>query len=98
MTAPSADLARGEGAPVRATPVGRQFGEPSRTLPGPIDLPRIVFVIDTLTTGGAERQLVRLVRMLDRSRWDVSVFCLSKTGKFVAEMEALGVTVYGSAT
>lgn len=57
---------------------------------------RIVFVIDTLVSGGAERHVVRLVEGLLRSgRFLPSVYCLSRFGPEVATLEALGVEVRG---
>jgi glycosyltransferase involved in cell wall biosynthesis len=59
----------------------------------------ILFVIDTLRTGGAERHLVRLISGLLRSgRWHPTVYCLQKDGPFVRSLEELGVTVAGPAT
>lgn len=57
---------------------------------------RIVYIIDTLRSGGAERHLVRLVEGMNRvGRWDVSVYCLQRTGQFVRSMEEMGVEVAG---
>jgi glycosyltransferase involved in cell wall biosynthesis len=57
---------------------------------------RIVYVIDTLTTGGTERHLVRLASgMLRAGGWDVAVYCLSRRGGFLAAMNAAGVEVVG---
>lgn len=64
----------------------------ARTVP---EARRLVYVIDSLKTGGTERHLVRLVQGLVTSGWHVSVYCLSQTGRFVSELEEIGVQVEG---
>jgi glycosyltransferase involved in cell wall biosynthesis len=65
---------------------------------GHADPVRIVFVIDSLETGGAERHLVRLVGgLLQSGRWNPSVYCLNRAGMFIEAMEQLGVDVAGPA-
>lgn len=59
---------------------------------------RLVYVIDSLRTGGTERHLVRLVRGLVLSGWQVSVYCLTRSGRFVEELEEMGVKVEGPAS
>lgn len=60
------------------------------------DRRRLVFVIDSLTAAGTERHLLRLVAGLEqRGRWDISVYCLSRSGSFIPAMEQLGVDVAG---
>ena len=55
---------------------------------------RIGLAIGALTYGGAERQLVELLRRLDRRRFDPVVYCISdKTEPFGPQLESLGVTV-----
>lgn len=58
---------------------------------------RLVYVIDSLRTGGTERHLMRLVQGLATSGWHVSVYCLAHTGRFVSELEEIGVQVEGPA-
>ena len=53
---------------------------------------RITYVIGSLEIGGAERQLVRLINGLDKSRFQPSLLCLSGTGPLEAELDE-GVTV-----
>ena len=62
---------------------------------GPI---RIAFCITDLDPGGAERALVQLVTRLDRSAWEPAVFCLSKPGSLVSDLEQakIPVTCYGA--
>ena len=56
---------------------------------GPI---RITYVIGSLEIGGAERQLVRLINGLDKSRFQPSLICLFGAGPLQAELDE-GVTV-----
>jgi glycosyltransferase involved in cell wall biosynthesis len=54
---------------------------------------RIAFCITDLDAGGAERALVQIVTRLDRSRWDPSVFCLSKEGELAAVLRQAEIRV-----
>jgi glycosyltransferase involved in cell wall biosynthesis len=57
---------------------------------------RIVFVIDTLVAGGAERHLLRLIgHLVGTERYAVSVYCLHRTGQLLTSVERLGVSVEG---
>lgn len=59
----------------------------------------IVYVINNLKAGGTERHLTRLIGgLVQRQSWDMSVFCLERSGPLVEEIEALGVEVIGSRT
>ena len=49
---------------------------PSSTVP-------IAFVMSSFAPGGTERQMIELIRRLDRSRWQVSVACLRTTGEWL---------------
>jgi glycosyltransferase involved in cell wall biosynthesis len=49
---------------------------------------KILFLIPSLMTGGAERQLITLVKGLDHSRWLVKVVCF-ESGNMMPEVEAL---------
>jgi glycosyltransferase involved in cell wall biosynthesis len=53
---------------------------------------RITYVIGSLEIGGAERQLVRLINGLDKSRFQPSLLCLTGSGPLQAELEK-GITV-----
>lgn len=67
-------------------------GESSRAEVSPAAEPiRIAFCITDLDIGGAERMLVELVTRLDRRKWEPHVFCLSKPGKLVEQLEAARV-------
>lgn len=45
---------------------------------------KILFIIDSLTCGGAEKSLVSLLPLLNRDKYDISLWMLSPTGPFVA--------------
>jgi glycosyltransferase involved in cell wall biosynthesis len=63
---------------------------PKRRLPRRL---RLVFLIRSLTGGGAERQLVELSKGLDRLVFDVTVVCLYDGGEFLEELTGAGVSV-----
>ncbi len=56
---------------------------------------RIFHIITTLGRGGAERQLVNLVRNMDRARYEHVVCYLQPPADFAAEIERAGLTVIG---
>lgn len=57
------------------------------------ELVRICFLIRSLEGGGAERQLVTLVRAMDKSRFNITVMTFYDGGIFCADLrEAPGVT------
>jgi glycosyltransferase involved in cell wall biosynthesis len=58
---------------------------------GPV---RVAFVINSLGTGGAERQLALTVAEIDRDRFDPVVVTLFHAGAFRAEVERAGVEVH----
>lgn len=47
---------------------------------------KVLFLIESLSGGGAEKVLVTLLQHLDRSRFDVTLCCISNTGKFLADV------------
>jgi len=47
---------------------------------------KILYVIDSLSPGGAERQLVELIKGLDKSKYNVNVCCLMKEEKGYTEI------------
>src|SRR5262249_28743788 len=57
------------------------------------DVVKILYVIGTLEIGGSERQLVSLVKGLDRSKFSPAVFCLTAQGPLVAELSRAGIKV-----
>jgi glycosyltransferase involved in cell wall biosynthesis len=55
---------------------------------------RILFIITTLQTGGAEMMLYKLLTGMDRNRFDPSVICLGDSGTPGARIKALGIPVH----
>ena len=53
----------------------------------------IAYVIESLCSGGAERQLVELIKHLDRGRFDVRVMTYVPGNFYLPELERLGVPV-----
>jgi glycosyltransferase involved in cell wall biosynthesis len=51
----------------------------------------VVHVVTSFGIGGTERQLVALLRGLDRSRWTPRIICFRKTGGFLKDVRQLGV-------
>jgi glycosyltransferase involved in cell wall biosynthesis len=43
--------------------------------------------------GGTERQFVRLVRGIDRNRYDIAIACLQRCGPLLSEVESLGISI-----
>ena len=54
---------------------------------------KILKFLTMFAVGGTERQFVYLTKGLDRSRFDISVGCLSREGEFLKEIEAMNVPV-----
>lgn len=61
--------------------------------PAPLPVP-VLFVNTDLRVGGQERNLVRLVRGLDRRRIRPVVACLKEPGALAPEVEAAGIPLY----
>lgn len=55
---------------------------------------RVLFIIGSLREGGAEAQLVHLVRGLHGRGWPVAVMVLRREGVRLGEVEALGVPLF----
>lgn len=47
---------------------------------------KILFLIESLSGGGAEKVLVTLLQHLDKSRFDVTLCCVSNTGQFLEDI------------
>lgn len=47
---------------------------------------KILFFIESLSGGGAEKVLVNLIKNIDRSKFDITVMCVVKTGVYVNEI------------
>lgn len=60
----------------------------SGELPAPV-----ICIVPTLHTGGAERQLVTLVKGLDPARWRAMVVCLDAEGELADELRDVGTEV-----
>lgn len=55
--------------------------------------PRVLLFTDSFSRGDTERQFVRFVRSLDRSRYDLIIGCLHRRGHLLSEAESLGVPI-----
>lgn len=60
-----------------------------------MDSVRILFLIDNLRPGGAQKALLSLVRALKTTRAEQAVWCLGGSSRFDFEFEALDVPVLG---
>ena len=47
---------------------------------------RVLFVIGTMSGGGAERQVIEILRLLDRSRFEPLLYLASRTGELLPEV------------
>jgi L-malate glycosyltransferase len=54
---------------------------------------RVAYFAPVLTTGGTQRHLQQVLRLLDRARFTASVYTLRAGGEVEAELRAAGVTV-----
>jgi glycosyltransferase involved in cell wall biosynthesis len=57
------------------------------------DTRRIMFVVGSLTVGGAESQLAMLAQRLKSRGWTVEVFLLERSGALLAQIESAGIRV-----
>lgn len=48
---------------------------------------KILFFIESLSGGGAEKVLTTLVKNLDKQKFDITVLVVAKTGVYVKEVE-----------
>ena len=48
---------------------------------------KILFVIESLSGGGAEKVLVTIVKNIDKTKFDITVLTVVKTGVYVEEVE-----------
>lgn len=49
---------------------------------------KVLFLIESLSGGGAEKVLVTLVNNLDRSKFDITLCCVINTGKYVSALNS----------
>ena len=54
---------------------------------------KIIFIIDTLTVGGAQRFLINMIKGLDRDLFEPKVVTIMIKGEFAKEILDLGVEV-----
>ena len=55
---------------------------------------KILFLIESLNVGGAEKALLSLLRLIDHNRYDITVLLISYSGGFINELNKIeGVTV-----
>ncbi|MBN1257660.1 MAG: glycosyltransferase [Planctomycetes bacterium] len=53
----------------------------------------VVHIIGALPVGGVERNLARVLPMLDRDRFQVSVICLRELGELAPQLQQVGIPV-----
>ena len=57
---------------------------------------RVVHIISALPVGGVERNLVRILPMLDRERFEVSLVCIRELGELAPQLQEAGIGVFGA--
>ena len=55
---------------------------------------RVLYIVEDLESGGAERVVVNLATRLDRSRFEPAVCCLAKRGALADEIEREGIRLH----
>src|SRR5438128_2021481 len=73
------------------TSCGTCLAEPAgvpRTRPVPV-----AFVLSSFDPGGTERQMIELLRRLDRTRWSIHLVCFRKTGAWFERAAEAAVSV-----
>jgi glycosyltransferase involved in cell wall biosynthesis len=55
---------------------------------------KVMFVVARLSIGGAERQLVELIKGIDRTQFDPCLVSLDRSGGFAQVIERLGVPIF----
>ena len=55
---------------------------------------RILYIIDKLVCAGAQRQLIELLRNIDRSRYDPAVCCLLYEGEWGGKVREMGIPIH----
>ena len=48
---------------------------------------KVLFVIESLSGGGAEKVLTTIVKNIDKTKFDITVLTIVKTGIYVEEIE-----------
>jgi glycosyltransferase involved in cell wall biosynthesis len=54
---------------------------------------KILYIIGTLDIGGTEKQLVELIKRLDKNRFNIAVCCLSQSGPLISSVHSEGIPV-----
>ena len=54
---------------------------------------KIVFLHNQLVCGGAEKALLDLIKLLDKSKFDITVYALHYGGEFEEEFKGTGIRV-----
>lgn len=49
---------------------------------------KVLFIIESLGDGGAEKILTTLIKNVDKTKYDITVFVIAKTGIYVKEVES----------
>jgi len=62
----------------------------NRTVHPPV---RVAYVIKSMVIGGSQTHLTQVLRLLDRTRFDPALYCLTKEGVLLEQVEAMGVPV-----
>ena len=55
---------------------------------------RILYIIDKLVCGGTQKQLIELLRGIDRSRYEPAVCCLLFEGEWAHKIRELGIPIH----
>ena len=56
---------------------------------------KILFVVESLSGGGAEKVLLTLIKNLDKSKYNITVFSIVKTGVYAKKIEKNCNVIYG---
>ena len=48
---------------------------------------KILFVVESLSGGGAEKVLLTLIKNLDKSKYNITVFSIVKTGVYAKKIK-----------
>ena len=56
---------------------------------------KILFVIDSLNGGGAEKVLYDIIKNIDKGKYNIDIFLINNCGVYKAKIEKLGVRVDG---
>ena len=56
---------------------------------GVFDMKKVLFIIESLGDGGAEKILTTLIKNVDKTKYDITVFVIAKTGIYVKEVESV---------